>query len=169
MKQSMGTVCPVFNTNRMVQEYIEKCYWPSYQRHAVLVADNLKKAAELAQWRKRLTLGWPQIHIDAVEAKGADPMQVGKELEVNASVNLGTLSPEEVEVQLFHGLVDSLGEIPNPRTVTMSHNGKHEGSVWQFVGIIPCRSSGQHGYSVRVLPKNKDLANSFEPGLIAWG
>jgi len=29
MKQSMGTVCPVFNTNRMVQEYIEKCYRPS--------------------------------------------------------------------------------------------------------------------------------------------
>ena len=28
MKRSMSTVCPVFNTNRMVQEYMEKCYWP---------------------------------------------------------------------------------------------------------------------------------------------
>jgi len=29
MKRSMSTVCPVFNTNRMVQEYMEKCYGPS--------------------------------------------------------------------------------------------------------------------------------------------
>src|SRR5213079_2144731 len=28
MKRSISTICPVFNTNRMVQEYVEKCYWP---------------------------------------------------------------------------------------------------------------------------------------------
>jgi starch phosphorylase len=74
-----------------------------------------------------------------------------------------------VEVQLFHGLVDSLGEIPNPGTVTMSSNGAPEGGAWQFLGTIPCRSSGQHGYAVRVLPRNGDLSNPYEPGLVCWG
>ncbi len=51
----------------------------------------------------------------------------------------------------------------------MSHNGTHEGKIWLFKGTIPCRSSGQHGYAVRVLPKHRDLANPFESGLIVWG
>jgi starch phosphorylase len=169
MKQSLSTICPVFNTNRMVQEYMEKCYWPSAQRYETLAGDNLKRAAELAQWRKRLRQGWPQIRVEAVEADGADPLHVGKELEVKARINLGACSPDDVEVQLFHGLVDSLGDIPNPQTASMSHNGSHEGSTWVYLGKIPCRASGQHGYAVRVLPKHQDLANPFEPGLITWG
>jgi starch phosphorylase len=38
-----------------------------------------------------------------------------------------------------------------------------------FEGRVPCRSSGQYGYTVRVLPKHANLANPFEPGLVAWG
>jgi starch phosphorylase len=113
--------------------------------------------------------GWNQVRVEAVEAGGADPMHVGGELKVNARVNLGGFKPEDVEVQLFHGQVDSLGEIPLPRTVTMAHNGTRQGSSWSFSGTIPCRSSGQHGYAVRVLPRNGDLANPYEPGLICWG
>ena len=44
-----------------------------------------------------------------------------------------------------------------------------EGSSWAFTGTIPCWSSGQHGFAVRVLPNNDDLANPFEPGLLVWG
>jgi starch phosphorylase len=169
MKQSMAVGCPVFNTNRMVQEYLEKCYWPSALRFESLSADNLRKASDLAQWRRRLSQGWPRVRIEAVESSGADPMQVGKELDVQARVNLGSFGPDEVEVQLFHGLVDSFGEIPNPRTTAMSHNGAHDGSVWTFQGTIPCRASGQHGFAVRVLPKHGDLPNPLEPGLVCWG
>jgi starch phosphorylase len=169
MKQSISTICPFFNTNRMVQEYIEKCYWPSAQRHQSLLSDNMKRAAELAQWRRRLTQGWPQIRVEGVESKGGDPMHVGAELEVRARINLGSLAPNDVEVQLFHGLVDSFGEISSPRTVPMLQNGDRDGSAWTFHGSIPCRASGQYGFVVRVLPKNPDLSNSFEPGLVCWG
>jgi starch phosphorylase len=172
MKRSMSTLCPVFNTSRMVQEYMDKCYWPASQRFAVLSADNLKKAASLATWRRGLVRGWPGVKVEAVEASGADPMHVGSELQVNARVHLGAFSPEDVEVQLFHGLVDSFGEIPSPRTVTMSYNGapvNRDGGIWQFAGTIPCRASGQYGYAVRVLPRHSDLNNPFEPGLVCWG
>jgi len=129
----------------------------------------LAKAQQLAQWRRRLAQGWPQIKIEAVDAKNADPMRVGAELQVVAGVNLGSFTPDDVEVQLFHGLVESLGEIPNPRTVAMSQNGSHQGNSWTFAGTIPCRSSGQHGFAVRVLPKHRDLPNPFQAGLVSWG
>jgi starch phosphorylase len=169
MKRSMRTICPVFNTIRMVQEYTERSYWPSAQRYRVLTADHLKKATDLAHWRRGLLRGWAQVRVEAVEADGADPMHVGGQLVVKARVNLGSFTPNDVEVQLFHGAVDSLGEIPNPGTATMSHNGPPEGGVWVYQGVIPCRASGQHGYAVRVLPRHPHLANAFEPGLVCWG
>jgi glycogen phosphorylase len=169
MKRSMMTVCPVFNTSRMVQEYVEKCYIPSAERFEALTRENMRRAATLAQWRRTLARWWPAIKVEAVEANGADPMHVGGKLNVKARVNLGNLSPEDVQVQLFHGILDNQGEIPNPSAVAMSHNGAHEGGTWVFSGTIPCRSSGQHGFAVRVLPRHGDLANPFEPGLVVWG
>jgi starch phosphorylase len=169
MKRSMSTNSPYFNTNRMVQEYMEKCYAPSAERYDMLIRENLKQALDLSHWRRRLQQGWSQIRVESVEATGVDPMHVGAEMQVKARVNLGGFSPDDVEVQLFHGVVDSLGEIPHPLTIAMSHNGAHEGSAWLFNGTIPCRTSGQHGFAVRVLPKHAALASPFETGMVCWG
>jgi starch phosphorylase len=169
MKRSISTVAPVFNTSRMVQEYTEKCYSPSAERFRQLTRDGLKGAGELARWRQAVAQAWGNVRVEQVETNAADPMHVGNELEVKARVHLGSLTPQDVEVQLFHGVVDNQGEIPSPHTITMSTNGSHEGSRWVFQGTIPCRSSGQHGYAVRVLPRHQNLANPFEAGLVCWG
>jgi len=41
--------------------------------------------------------------------------------------------------------------------------------TYLFAGAITCRTSGRHGYAVRVLPKHEDLDNPFEMNLILWG
>jgi starch phosphorylase len=172
MKGSITTIGPIFSTGRMVAEYMERCYAPSIERFEALTADNLAKATKLARWREGMHRGWNRIRVENVEARGADPMHVGSALEVKARVDLGPLSPDDVEVQLFHGLLDSMGDIASPATVSMSHNGapSQKGSnVWIYQGTIPCRMSGQHGYSVRVLPRHPDLSHPFEPGLLCWG
>jgi glycogen phosphorylase len=135
-----------------------------------LAADGLQKARALAEWRRQLTRGWGQVRVVNVDTGVSDPMRVGGNLEVKAKVSLGGPSPDDVQVQLFHGLVGSPGEVPQPHTVAMSANGAtREGSTWQFSGITPCRSSGQHGFAVRVLPRHGDLDNPYEPGLVTWG
>jgi starch phosphorylase len=169
MKRSVSTVAPVFNTNRMVQEYMEKCYVPSAERFLKLTRDDLKSAGELARWRQSVSQAWQAVRVEQVEANAADPMHVGGQLAVKARVQLGSLSPQDVEVQLFHGVVDNQGEIPAPSTIPMSHNGAAEHGRWVFRGTIPCRSSGQHGFAVRVLPRHRDLGNPFETGLVCWG
>jgi starch phosphorylase len=169
MKASIATCVPFFNTNRMVQEYMEKAYWPSAQRFGRLTGEKLKRAAHLAAWRRGLQRGWNGVRIETVESSGTDSLVVGGEMAVKARVNLGSFTPDDVEVQLFHGAVDNLGEIPKPHTVTMSTNGKHDGGSWVYQGTISCGSTGQHGFAVRVLPKHIDLASSFEPGLVTWG
>jgi starch phosphorylase len=168
-KRSLKTLAPVFNTNRMLQEYMQTCYWPSQQRFLSLTGENTRSAKALAAWRKTLERTWPQVRVETVEAREADGIAVGRELEVLARVQLGSLKPDDVEVQLFHGPVDSLGEIAQPRTVTMAHNQALDNGAYVYFGAIPCRSSGQHGYAVRILPKHVALTNPFSTGFVCWG
>jgi starch phosphorylase len=175
MKRSITTNVPVFNTNRMVKEYAEIGYMPSYRRYSKLTADKLHEAANLAKWRKRVAESWGQIRVEAVEAPGGDPLHVGAELAVKVRIHLGPIHPEDVEVQLFHGVVDSLGEIAKPQTVTLKlasgpdPAGANGSSVCLYTGKIACRASGHYGYCVRVLPRHASLPHPFEPGLVTWG
>jgi starch phosphorylase len=169
MKRAIASVCSVFNTNRMVEEYARRCYHPSAERFALLTADHLKRAVQLAEWRKRLQRDWGAVRVEQVDSKSSSTLEVGSSLDVLARVNLGNLSPADVEVQLFHGIVDNHGEIPHPTTLAMTQAGERNGSVWQYQGRIPCHSSGHHGYAVRVLPRHGDIGSPFEPGLWRWG
>ncbi len=174
MKRSIMTNVPVFNTNRMVKEYTETCYIPSYRRHSLLTGNQYLKAAELARWRSRLKEGWGQVQVESVESPNADPTHVGAEMLVRARVRLGSFAPEDVEVQLYHGVLDSHGEIAKPGTVVLtpasgpdpSSNGS---KVYLYTGKIACRASGYYGYCVRVLPRHASLPNPFEPALLTWG
>ncbi len=170
MKRSMSTCIPVFNTNRQVQEYMDKCYQPSADRYGRMISEHLSKAISLAEWRRRVQRDWSHVRVEAVDASGADPMHVGGQMEVQARINLGGLAPNDVDVQLYHGVVDNLGEIAKPNSIGMNHNGPPQsGTSWVFKGSIQCRASGQYGFAVRILPKNADLSNPFDLGLITWG
>jgi starch phosphorylase len=169
MKKSISTLVPVFNTNRMVEEYTEKAYIPSHRRFATLSADHLRSAKELADWRRQLGDGWRDIRVEAVEAPNGDLLRVGSSFPVKVKVHLGNVPPKDVEVQLCYGLIDAMGEVQEPRPFVLSPNGSHEHGRVTFAGVVPCAASGQFGFSVRVLPKHPNLNHSFEPGLVTWG
>ncbi|HEX4609723.1 MAG TPA: alpha-glucan family phosphorylase, partial [Urbifossiella sp.] len=170
MKRSIMTCVPVFNTNRMVEEYAERCYLPSHRRHAKLGLDHLSAAKALAGWRRRVGGAWGQVRVEGVEAPGGDTHRVGGAFPVKVRVNLGAFSPDDVEVQLCYGVLDALGEIADPRAMALLPDGaSRNGSALAFAGKVPCHASGQFGFSVRVLPKHPDLPHLFEPGLVTWG
>ncbi len=169
MKRAIGTLVPVFNTNRMVEEYLERCYLPANRREAVLTADKFKPAAELAAWRRRLASDWQAVRIDSVEAPTGQMLRVGEPFPVSVGVHLGGVKPDDVEVQLYYGRTDADGQIVDAKTAALAPDGTTSGGVVRFAGTVPCKASGQFGFSVRVLPKHAHLPNLFEPGLLMWG
>jgi glycogen phosphorylase len=166
MKRSISTNVSVFNTNRMVREYAQVSYLPSHHREAKLTADNYAGAKALAVWRRRLADQWAQVKIEEVSAPPADAIYAGDRLTVSAKVNLGGLTPADVDVQLYHGAIDSFGEISSPAVTPLSPVA---GKPGLFGTTVDCLASGQYGFSVRVLPKNALLPHSLEPGLVTWG
>jgi starch phosphorylase len=173
MKRSIISLVPVFNTNRMVEEYAGRCYVPSHRRFAKLADAHLAAAKELAAWRRRVRNDWGQVRIEAVEAPSGEIHRVGSVFPVRVKVNLGNFSPDDVEVQLCHGVLDSMGELAEPRALALHPEGNAQlnGTPRSalFAGKVPCYASGQFGFSVRVLPKHANLPHSFEPGLVTWG
>jgi starch phosphorylase len=173
MKRAILTLVPVFNTNRMVEEYTERCYVPSHRRFSRLSSDHLKAAHELAEWRKRVASEWGNLRVELIEAPTAETHKVGSVFPVKVRVNLGNFTPDDVEVQLCHGVLDAMGEIAEPRATVLhpespvSLNGTPRSVV--FTGKVPCYASGQFGFSVRVLPKHANLPHLFESGLVTWG
>jgi starch phosphorylase len=167
VKASMKTLSPVFNTDRMVEEYAIKYYLPSRNRIEALVKDNLKEGKEYADWLIDVRKAWPSIKIEKVDTS-ADHVTVGEALKVEAWVNLGTLKPDDVYVQLYSGTLDSKGMLLNGNSVNMAPNGKPAGTTYHFEASLNYVTTGEQGISVRVLPKHTYLADPILTGLIHW-
>ncbi len=168
MKSSMTSLCPVFNTNRMVREYFEKYYMPAAKCFHTLKENNIEKAKELANWKSFIKNNWDKIRILNIKASPPKQVTVGSKLDVQATIFLGTLKPDDIQAQIYFGIVNSKMQIEDAIPIPMEcckseSDGKHT-----FIGSISCTKSGLHGYSLRILPKHNFLNNPLETGLILW-
>ena len=111
---------------------------------------------------------WANLRIVEVKADGKAGMKVGESLDVRAKIELGGLTPDDVSVELYHGTLDSNGEIVKPTVVPMSAAGKPKATLYDFAGTIKSDSSGRHGYTVRILPHHRDIDNPRKQGLVLW-
>ncbi|MCX5770473.1 MAG: alpha-glucan family phosphorylase [Candidatus Hydrogenedentes bacterium] len=168
MKTAIRTICPVFNTNRMVQEYANRFYIPAAIRRATLRADDRKRSKELTAWKQRVQGIWSNVRFTNVESGQTENLFFGSILEVTADLYLDTLKPEDVDAEIYYGDLDSLGRIPKGKTVPMECIQTLENNVYRFRGGVPCLKTGQQGLMVRAIPSHRDLATKHEMALITW-
>ncbi len=169
IKASLEHVCHHYNSHRMVREYTERFYLPSFQRSEELRAEGMGRARQLAAWKERLHQAWPEVRIEAVDGDRPTSIQVNSDFRVRARVRLGTLIPSDVAVELYEGSVDADGEIIDARLNPMDLLREESPGVFLFETTTRgCCRSGLHGYTLRVIPSHPDLPNPFLPGLITW-
>ncbi|WKZ71032.1 MAG: alpha-glucan family phosphorylase [Melioribacteraceae bacterium] len=169
MKASMKNLGPVYNTNRMVEEYTSKFYVNSLEKRTQLLKDNCKTAKEFSAWKSHVLQGWSKLNFVKVEhVKDSSDIKVGSKFTVTAEVDLGDLSPDDVEVQIYFGKLVANGDTQNNSYSIMSHVAKGKTKVHNYKGEITCKDTGQFGYTLRILPKHKLLVNPFELGVIKW-
>jgi starch phosphorylase len=168
MKDAIRLNCPFFNTARMVREYAQRAYFPASDRYHNLTADNYAPAKELAAWKAKLGEQWFNIKIKDIDVSAASEIEVNQTVAVKAKVDLATLSNEDVQVELYQGVIDANGEIVNGVPVVMNYQGQDDQGLSIYTGDITYTTSGLQGLSLRVLPQNQYLSNPYEPRLIAW-
>jgi glycogen phosphorylase len=162
IRHTLSTLSPALSADRMVREYVERLYIPAAQAEDAVSARGYEPARELAAWKARVTAAWPTVHVVHVESGGVDTVpQVGDQLHVRANVALGTLTPDDVSVEVVYGRArdgDTLGDVATA-TLDPVDGG--------FAGTVTLDRAGSFGYNVRVTPRHALLASAAEMGLVA--
>ncbi|MBU1537039.1 alpha-glucan family phosphorylase, partial [Myxococcota bacterium] len=170
MKATFKNLSPVFNTNRMVTDYARKFYLPSLERWNIMKSDDFHGARELTSWKAKVKSNWHEVKVLNSHFSGTtEEIKVGDKVTVNLEVHLGGLSPDDVNVQVLFGKVSPEEELIEPAINTLSMTEPLGDGRWAYSGSITCNESGQHGFSVRLLPFNSALSFGHETGLIRWG
>jgi len=166
IKASMMTVLPEFNTNRAAEEYTRLYYISSLLNWNWLSADDMRRAREIADWKRTVRDRWPDVRILSVDTDSGVDLAVGERLTCRARVTLGSLTPQDVKLELFYGQLEE-GRIRKGRSVLMSLAEEKEAEC-EYTGIISCHTSGHFGFGVRVTPRSAGLDDYFDRELIRW-
>lgn len=168
MKKSMATLCPEFNTNRMVRDYYANGYHPAFAHMIELAANDYARAKVLAAWKKKMQTEWASIHIKNVVEERKDGVTLGDSFPVTVSLHLGKIMPDEVSAQICTGALDKEGQLTEYQVSDMTYVKDEGHAVHTFEGNVLGSLSGQNGFAIRVLPKHVDLVQPFMRGLIYW-
>jgi glycogen phosphorylase len=104
--------------------------------------------------------------------EGADHTGHGAKLggaaAVRVFVSLGSLTPDDVDVQVLHGRVDDADQLRSPGVVSLQQAEAYEAGRFRYDGEVRFDRTGPVGYTVRILPRHARLASPAELGLVAW-
>jgi starch phosphorylase len=170
VKESIKTIVPQFNTNRMLRDYTEQMYLPALRRVRYVHGEDMAMARQLAAWKDRLRSHWREVRVDSVESDAQKAvLKVGDRLRVRARVHLGPIAPDDIAVEAYFGALDTEDQIQQGEAIPLAHANKDSDGTHWFEGEVPCRSSGRTGYAVRVVPRHEDPADRYDQGLVVWG
>jgi len=172
MRESIRSVTPAFNTQRMVKEYTEQLYIPAAEAHENFSRDGCGPAVQLSEWKAQMRKDWPQVQISDVQVANKDRQSilVGESLQITACVHLGAVNPRHVRVEAYHGEMNN-GDIRNPTATVLDQSPDQSGmgdGNYIYEGSVPATESGTYGFSVRVVPTHPCLMQVHELRLITW-
>ncbi|MBX6166588.1 MAG: alpha-glucan family phosphorylase [Thermobispora bispora] len=168
VRHTLRSLGPKVLAGRMLKEYVLDLYTPAAKAAREFAADDHRNAKRFAAWKVRVSRAWPGVRVEHVEGSGAgDTPELGTRLKITATVALGELSPEDVEVQAVYGRVGAHDELIRPDHVTLTMETIHDDGRARYAGVIPLDRTGAFGYTVRVVPSHPLLAAPAELGLIA--
>jgi starch phosphorylase len=173
MKAALRDLPPVYSMDRVVAEYTRRFYQPALTHARHLAEQDYEQGLDYATWLLNTELNWGSLKIGEIVPafNAASEIRVGEKLRFTASVYLDSISPEHISVQLYEGALNEQGEIVKGTTHDMEcvdaspsgEEGWYDYSV-EFVS----ENTGQHGYTVRIIPRHSDLHYPLRLGLITW-
>jgi starch phosphorylase len=167
MKASMKMAMESFCSLRMVSDYQKRYYIPAARRWDGLLAEKAEEAKRLAAQSNRLRTLWENIEIDSPLRDTSGPCRVGDSFQVTSEVNLGEIRPDEVDVELYYGHLESLEKLSSSRIELMAVVEEKGDGKYLYGCNLNCDISGRFGFTVRVTPVG-DTRVKTTPRLLTW-
>ncbi len=168
IKSSISTICPFYSSNRMLKDYTEKMYFPAAERASKMRENSFTLSKELARWKKHMRDNWKSIRFLKVDTSPTKELSVKNSLEIWTEIFLDGICSYDVELQIYCGKINSEGKIYDGSYVSMDLVEEQGHNKFKYKGILSAWESGLNGFTIRIIPKHKDLGNPFEDRLIHW-
>ncbi len=170
MKASMRMLCPIFNTHRMLEDYVDGFYVPAAVLHQKIAHERKQSAESFAAWKQKVQRHWREVRIQEVRLEdGRAEIPVGKAMPIQARIGLGQLRPEDVWVDLYYGPMDADGDLVKALTEPMTTDGASGEDGHVYRATVPFKESGKFGFLLRIMPRHPLLVHSADMGLVVWG
>ena len=159
MRASMATLTPVFNSNRMVLEYLERLYLPAARRFQERSADGGALARALRAWELRVTQHWDDVRFGHL-----DVQQDGDTWAFHVPVFLGELDADDVRVELY---AEAIGGEPARVEMRRSEPLPEAANAFVYRAHVSTASPAAL-FTARAIPQHATVRPPSELTLIRW-
>jgi len=165
-KQSIASIMPRFNMQRMVTEYADKFYSRAAEQWRRYSADSFSGARELAAWKARIRAAWPRVGVRRIN-QAVPRIRFGETLHFALGVQLAGLAPNDLTVELVFTRPGEPATAKTRRYELLYEcplgDGEH-----RFSRELTPDQCGKMEYRVRVFPTHELLTHPFEMGMTIW-
>lgn len=166
VRHTLTSLGPKVLAGRMLGDYVRRLYLPAAQSARRMKADSYALARDLAPWIERVRWAWPHVQLEHVEASGVgDEPHLGQQVTVRAVAVLGSLTPDDVVVQVAYGRVDSDDRLVGTTLDVFAPVEAYDDNRWLYEAKVTLDRTGPFGYTARVVPRRDGLSSAVELGL----
>ena len=166
MRHCLETVPTLFNTDRQVTDYTTQAYRPLASHYFAQQAEKKAPARERAKEFLRVKGGFEKLKIASASTVEMADFKVGQHLDVHLEVDLGTLLPADVLVELV--LTRGEGVDVETMVVPLQHRGVKAGTVHTFDGGYRVELAGHYQHGMRVRVPGNGRHDAKVRGLVLW-
>jgi len=168
MKETIGNAFECFTSNRMVGDYNSKFYINAKENFSKAINNNCAEIRDFIKCREKIEASWGKIKLEApVTNKDISEIHVGDSFILKAKVFLDELSHDNVEIQIYYGMVDSQNKIIKSCCGIMDVDSDSGNGCFTYKYKFKCGKTGRYGFTARIVPKAFELKNCIPP-FIKW-
>ncbi len=161
VRASLARLTPRFSANRMLGEYIARCYLPAERDLLARLADGGAPARAIAAWATRVTAGWSGLHFGSLDVRRKE---TGWSIAVEVFLN--EVPVDDIFVELY---ADPAHPGDPPARAPMERVGPLPGTTHGFLfraSVGPERAAGD--WTPRLRPAPPLPVTPGELPLVAW-
>ncbi len=171
-KESLRSLLTEFSTHTMVWNYVEKYYVPGMRRGLHYIEDENTSLYSFLRWKNRINRHWKSVRLSlkeesyrAVDYRIFSP---GERKEISVLVDISSLKPEELRVELILERQDSIQKHRHMEIYPMGLIGQYEGQKYEYKALVRANTDGSYRFNCRVMPTHGDLFHPQETRQIKW-
>jgi len=165
-KNSMKTLLPRFNSQRMVMDYVAGSYGPAARQYKRLTTPDFGPAKSLAQWKQKIVQHWHKVTMRRLDDAVVE-IAAGATLLLRVTVQLDGLEASDVQVECVIGLENEQQDFVTHSTYLFKA-GEQIGAEAIFTMNLEPTLAGLQYYKIRAYPHHAMLSHPFETGCMIW-